>query len=52
MYINIHLYNSIYVIIPLYESPCLTPPLAFVPLPFGLKFVGIVAEGLSTNPVQ
>ena len=23
----------------LYESPCLTPPLAFVPLSFGLKWL-------------
>ena len=23
----------------MYESPCLTPSLAFVPLPFGLKFI-------------
>ena len=35
--IDIKNYIYIYVIIPLYESPCLTPPLAFVSLPFGLK---------------
>ena len=35
---RIHLQSSISVILPSYASPCLTPPLAFVPLPSGFKY--------------
>ena len=37
---------SISVIVPLYESPCFTPPLVFVPLPFGFT-LNVTTLGLN-----